>query len=92
MVVTGLQIDDRTVMIEYLHAIADGLNEWDLVTDLKVIDTASIPVIKAHVNLRKLREKEFGKTDSSSTDSEGEGISSMLPIDITIDDLTPSMG
>ena len=47
MAVTGLNIADRYEMIDEMQKLAKGLSEWDLVQDLKAIDTASIPVIKA---------------------------------------------
>lgn len=37
--------------------LAEGLGQWDLVEDLKPIDTASIPVIKAKINLKKLKAR-----------------------------------
>lgn len=55
MAVTGLSINDRYEMIDEMHKLSNGLSKWDLVTDLKAIDTASIPVIKANVNLDVLR-------------------------------------
>jgi hypothetical protein len=48
-------------MIDEMHNLADGLNSWDMVQDLKAIDTASIPVIKAKINLKVLRAKECGQ-------------------------------
>jgi DNA polymerase sigma len=47
MAVTGLSINDRYEMIDEMHKLSNGLGKWDLVSDLKAIDTASIPVIKA---------------------------------------------
>ena len=55
MAVTGLDICDRTTLIEDLHTLSDGLNQWNLVKELKSIETASIPVIKAKVDLKKIR-------------------------------------
>ena len=55
MAVTGLGITDRSALIEDMHTLADGLESWDLVQELKAIDTASIPVIKAKIDLRKVR-------------------------------------
>lgn len=46
MAVTGLNIIDRQEMIDEMHKLKMGLSKWDLVQDLKAIDTASIPVIK----------------------------------------------
>lgn len=34
-----------------MHKLSKGLSKWDLVQDLKAIDTASIPVIKAVSNI-----------------------------------------
>lgn len=48
-------------MIDEMHNLADGLNAWDMIHDLKAIDTASIPVIKAKINLKILRAKECGQ-------------------------------
>lgn len=69
-------------MIDEMHNLADGLNTWDLVQDLKAIDTASIPVIKAKINLKVLRAKECGGITHESDHAEQD----MLPIDITFDD------
>ena len=46
MAVTGLKIDDRTVMIMKLQNLANVLQEWKCLENFKSIDTASIPVIK----------------------------------------------
>jgi len=51
MAVTGLDISDRTTLIEDLHTLTKALDSWDLITDLKSIETASIPVIKAKIDL-----------------------------------------
>lgn len=69
-------------MIDEMHNLADGLAQWDLVEDLKPIDTASIPVIKAKVNLRVMRSRESGEPMSDSESTEYD----WLPIDITFDD------
>ena len=55
MAVTGLDICDRTTLIEDLHTLSDALDKWDLVKELKSIETASIPVIKAKIDLKKIR-------------------------------------
>lgn len=68
-------------MIDEMHNLAEGLSQWDLVEDLKPIDTASIPVIKAKINLKMLRARERGEIDDSPAREED-----MLPIDITFDD------
>jgi hypothetical protein len=69
-------------MIDEMHNLAEGLSQWDLVEDLKPIDTASIPVIKAKINLKLLRAWESGEPvdDQKATEQD------MLPIDITFDD------
>lgn len=54
MAVTGLDITNREALVEDMHTLADGLQSWDLIDDLKTIATASIPVIKAKVDLRKV--------------------------------------
>ena len=51
---TGLDITNREALVEDMHTLADGLQSWDLIDDLKTIATASIPVIKAKVDLRKV--------------------------------------
>lgn len=53
--------------------------------DLKPIDTASIPVIKAKINLKVFRARESGEPLSDSEATEQD----MLPIDITFDDSPP---
>lgn len=52
-------------MIDEMHSLAEGLSQWDLVEDLRPIDTASIPVIKAKINLKLLRARESGEHDGS---------------------------
>ena len=63
MAVTQLFLPDRDKMIENLDLFADNLKEWDLIEDLKAISTASIPVIKAVVDLNKLRDTEMNKDE-----------------------------
>lgn len=77
--VTGLRIDDREDMIDDLNALGDQVQKWSLIKDYKSIETASIPVIKAHLRLQDVA-KEMGKTFNHS-DPDVE-----LPIDITFDD------
>lgn len=60
LAVTGLTICDRSSMIDDMHSLADQLRKWDLICDLKAIETASIPVIKANISLFKVA-KEMGK-------------------------------
>lgn len=69
-------------MIDEMHSLAEELRQWDLVEDLKLIETASIPVIKAKVNLKVLRARESGEPASDSEATEQD----WLPIDITFDD------
>lgn len=68
-------------MIDEMHNLAEGLSQWELVQDLKAIDTASIPVIKAKINLKQLRAQESGEHDGDQATEQD-----MLPIDITFDD------
>lgn len=60
MAVTGLSIGDRESMVEDLRSLAAQLETWNLVRDLKAIDTASIPVIKAQVGFIGIA-REMGK-------------------------------
>lgn len=69
-------------MIDEMANLAQELRQWDLVEDLKLIDGAKIPVIKAKINLRRLCAREGGETVSDSEATELD----MLPIDITFDD------
>ena len=39
-----------------MRTLTQALNSWDLIKDLKSIDTASIPVIKAKIDLKKIRK------------------------------------
>lgn len=55
MAVTNLFLPDREKMIETLDLFAGNLQKWDLIKDLNAISTASIPVIKANVDLNQLR-------------------------------------
>lgn len=59
MAVTNLYLPDREKMIESLGVFADCLQKWEMIQDLNAISTASIPVIKAIVDLDQLREKEM---------------------------------
>ena len=59
MAVTNLDLPDREKMIESLGVFADCLQKWEMIQDLNAISTASIPVIKAIVDLNQLREKEM---------------------------------
>jgi hypothetical protein len=102
MAVTGLNIIDRQEMIDEMHKLKMGLSKWDLVQDLKAIDTASIPVIKGNVNLEQLRFQqkllEFDREADSKDSPDAEKKESvrptrtkqpgdrLLPIDITFDD------
>ena len=52
MAVTGLDISDRNTLIEDLHTLTRALGEWHLIEELKSIETASIPVIKAKIDLK----------------------------------------
>lgn len=61
MAVTNLSLPNREKMIESLDLFADKLREWDMIQDLNAISTATIPVIKAVVDLNKLREYQITK-------------------------------
>lgn len=56
MAVTKLFLPDREKMIDCLDLFAKKIKEWEMIQDLNAISTASIPVIKATVDLNKLRE------------------------------------
>lgn len=56
MAVTGLEISDRTTLIDDMHTLTRALDSWDLVQELKSIETASIPVIKAKIDLKQIRK------------------------------------
>jgi len=70
-----------------LHNLESALGEWNLIQDLKSIETASIPVIKAKIDLKKVRKlmrsQEENKDTEEDPDSDTEHF---LPIDITFDD------
>ena len=67
--VTGLRIDGREDMIDNLHALSDQVHKWALVKDFKAIETASIPVIKAHIFMKEIA-KEMGKEIGDDYDGE----------------------
>ena len=46
-------------MIESLDLFAERLQKWEMIEDLNAISTASVPVIKATVDLNQLRETEM---------------------------------
>ena len=48
-------------MIENLDLFADNMKNWDLIQNLNAISTASIPVIKAIVDLNQPRDKEMNQ-------------------------------
>ena len=56
MAVRGLDISDRTTLIEDMHTLTQALDAWDLVEKLVSIETASIPVIKAQIDLKQIRK------------------------------------
>jgi len=56
MAITGLEITDRQTLIEDMRTLTHALDSWDLIEELKSIDTASIPVIKAKIDLIKIRK------------------------------------
>jgi len=99
MVVTGLDIPERQMMIEDIQRLAEALEGWNLIEDMKTLESASIPVIKAKINLKTLRAKEMPSRDgegqvhtsSESDDEVGDQMDEdskpwILPIDITFDD------
>lgn len=53
-------------MIDSLDQFAEYLKEWDVITDLNAISTASIPVIKANIELKVLKEREFDIQDKKN--------------------------
>lgn len=59
MAVTNLSLPDREKMIESLDLFAERLRKWEMIEDLNAISTASVPVIKATVDLNRLRETEM---------------------------------
>ena len=56
MAITGLEITDRQTLIEDMHTLTEALDSWDLVKEIKSIETASIPVIKAKIDLVQIRK------------------------------------
>lgn len=78
MAVTNLILPDREKMIDSLDLFAEKMRQWEMIEDLNAISTASIPVIKATVDLNLLRNKEMnnerpqqdtGKNDFGTTQS-----------------------
>ena len=59
MAVTNLFLPDREKMIDCLDIFAQNLQKWEMIKDLNAISTASIPVIKAIVDLNQLRDFEM---------------------------------
>ena len=88
IVVTGLGLTERYEMVQELERLADALVEWEHIKDLKEISTATIPVIKAHIDLRAIRkDSEDGKKDTPDEAAPYDEDSGwLLPIDITFDD------
>lgn len=69
MAVTNLYLPDREKMIESLELFADKMRQWPMIEDLKDIPTATIPVIKATVDLNKLRNTEMMQIDSRNIET-----------------------
>lgn len=72
MAVTNLFLPDREKMIENLDLFAENLQKWEMIQDLNAISTASIPVIKATVDLNQLREVEMRKLSKKLQNSKGD--------------------
>ena len=64
MAVTNLFLPDREKMISSLDQYAQNLGKWVMIKDLNAISTASIPVVKATVDLSLLRKCEMKKSES----------------------------
>lgn len=73
MAVTNLILPDRECMLESLQLFADKLRQWEMIEDLKDIPTATIPVIKATVDLNKVREEMPPQDLSTSADKNDFG-------------------
>jgi hypothetical protein len=72
MAVTNLFLPDREKMIENLDLFAENLRKWEMIQDLNAISTATIPVIKATVDLNQLREMEMSKLPSKHKNNKGD--------------------
>jgi len=70
MAVTNLILPDREGMIEHLDLFADNMKDWKLIENLNAISTASIPVIKATVDLNQLRETELNDVVLSAQEAD----------------------
>ena len=70
MAVSGLEITDRNTLIQDLHNLKQALSNWDLIQDLKSIDTASVPVIKAKISLWEVRKLLIKKSQEEKQASE----------------------
>ena len=56
-----------------MHTLTEALDSWDVIEDIKSIETASIPVIKAKIDLFRIRnliKKE--KKEKAAADGEPE--------------------
>lgn len=69
MAVTNLFLPDRQKMIDSLDQFAESLKEWDIIKDLNAISTASIPVIKANIDMKLLQEKEIEFQDKKNSET-----------------------
>lgn len=68
MAVTNLFLPDREKMIDCLDIFAQNLQKWEMIKDLNAISTASIPVIKAIVDLNQLREQEMDQLEKQPSE------------------------
>jgi hypothetical protein len=72
MAVTNLILPDREKMIENLDLFAANLEKWEMIQDMNAISTATIPVIKAIVDLNQLRQVEMSKLSPKLPNNKGD--------------------
>ena len=81
LVVTGLKIEKREDVIEYIRILTQHFEDCDYFRNIKAIEGASVPIIKLEADLQQIRENE-----NSLNSTRVESRMRYLQIDITFDD------
>ena len=81
LVITGLRIDGRDDVIQNIMILKSYFNNYECFTNIKAIESASIPVIKLEADLEIVR-----KSENSKSVSKIDARMRYLQIDITFED------
>lgn len=81
LVVTGLKIEGREDVVDHIQILKEHFENYEYFSNIKAIESASIPVIKLEADLSKIRGK-FNPNNKNKVDPR----MNYLQIDITFDD------